>query len=112
MFPVYDRNVFNGSNPNNPYDNPPVPIHLLVGSGVSFHFIKLVFFVIFCYKIFQGCPEIIDPFIHNPKPWSAKRISDYGITDFKVLNRTHIHVKQRSTTKHGKVVDDFMIVKD
>ena len=78
LFPVYDRQVFNGS-AEEPYRNPKAPIHLLVGSA--------------------GCQEEVDPFVSKPEHWSAKRISDYGITEFHVLNKTHIRVRQRSTVK-------------
>lgn len=74
---MYNRKVYNGLN-NDAYDRPKAPVHVLVGSA--------------------GCPEKIDPFIANPKPWSAKRISNYGITEMSILNKTHIRFRQRDTT--------------
>lgn len=47
--------------------------------------------------LFQGCPELIDPFVAHPKPWSAKRISEYGVTEMTIVNGTHIRFKQRNT---------------
>ncbi|KAH9387759.1 Acid phosphatase type 7 [Tyrophagus putrescentiae] len=91
LFPVYDKKVYNGS-VEEPYKNPKAPIHLLIGSA--------------------GCPELIDPFVSQPKPWSAKRISDYGVTEFEVLNKTHIYMRQRSTDKKGLIVDDAMFIKE
>ncbi|XP_017494285.1 PREDICTED: acid phosphatase type 7-like, partial [Rhagoletis zephyria] len=83
LFPVYDRQVFNGS-AEEPYRNPKAPIHLLVGSA--------------------GCQEEVDPFVSKPEHWSAKRISDYGITEFHVLNKTHI--------RNGQVVDAVTLIKE
>lgn len=93
LFPVYNRQVYNGST-DEPYKNPKAPIHLLVGSA--------------------GCQELIDPFVHEPQPWSAKRISDYGVTEFHVLNKTHIRVRQRSTDQNGngEVVDAVTFIKE
>ncbi len=35
MWPVYNRQVCNGTvDPNNPYRNPPAPVHFVVGAGV------------------------------------------------------------------------------
>ena len=81
LYPIYDRKVYNGSL-EEPYTNPKAPIHLLVGSA--------------------GCEEEIDSFVKKPEGWSAKRISDYGITEFNVLNKTHIRLRQRSTSKVGQ----------
>lgn len=90
LYPVYDRKVYNGTG-DDPYNQPKAPVHILVGSA--------------------GCPEYLDPFIGNPKPWSAKRIEGYGVTEMHILNKTHILFKQRDTKKNGKVVDDFHIIK-
>ncbi|KAH9426662.1 Acid phosphatase type 7 [Dermatophagoides pteronyssinus] len=90
LFPVYDRKVYNGS-VDDAYNQPKAPVHILVGSA--------------------GCPEKIDPFITYPKPWSAKRISNYGITEMLILNKTLIRFRQRDTTMNGAMVDAFHIIK-
>lgn len=78
LYPVYDNKVYNGSIAE-PYNRPKAPVHLLVGSA--------------------GCPEYLDPFYPYPKPWSAKRISEYGITEMIIVNKTHIRFRQRSTVQ-------------
>ena len=71
-----------------------------------------------CLFNIQGCRELVDPFINHPAPWSAKRISDYGITELHVMNKTHIRIQQRSTHNvtdlqtYGKIVDSILLVKE
>lgn len=111
LYPVYDNKVYNGSVAE-PYNRPKAPVHLLVGSA--------------------GCPEYLDPFNPYPKPWSAKRISEYGVTEMIIFNKTHIRFRQRSTVQvgnkfllkkftnpkkiiislqNGKLIDAFTLVK-
>lgn len=44
----------------------------------------------------QGCKERLDPFVPDPRGWSAVRIEDYGYTRMQILNRTHIWLEQVS----------------
>ncbi|OQV20064.1 Acid phosphatase type 7 [Hypsibius exemplaris] len=90
MWPVYNRQVFNGSNPSNPYDNPGAPVHVVSGSA--------------------GCKEKTDNFL-APTEWDAFRNSDYGYMRMHVRNRTHITVEQVSDEKGGGITDTFTLVK-
>lgn len=47
----------------------------------------------------QGMAGGVDPFVPNPAPWSAVRISDYGYTKMQVFNHTHLKVEQVSAVK-------------
>ena len=91
LFPVYDNKIFNGS-ADDPYFNPDAPVHIITGSA--------------------GNHERIDPFIKEPKYWSAFRIADYGYTRMQVVNETHINFEQVSDDKDGTVVDKFTVRKD
>ncbi|RWS28741.1 Iron/zinc purple acid phosphatase-like protein, partial [Leptotrombidium deliense] len=91
MWPVYDRNVYNGSY-DEPYTNPKAPVHLVTGSA--------------------GCQEGIDPFVKHPPAWSAVRISDYGFTRMHIMNKTHLYMEQVSDDKNGTVVDKMLLIKD
>ena len=92
LWPVYNNTVMNGTmDPKNPYNNPNAPVHLTTGSS--------------------GCQERHDAFIGNPKSWSAFRNNDYGFSEMKIFNATHIHVQQFSVDK-DMVIDDFWIVKN
>lgn len=51
----------------------------------------------------QGMAGGVDPFVPNPAPWSAVRISDYGYTKMHVMNHTHLKVEQVSAVKVGTV---------
>lgn len=44
----------------------------------------------------QGCKERLDPFVPDPRDWSAVRIEDYGYTRMRILNSTHIWLEQVS----------------
>lgn len=91
LWPVYDREVFNGTNAENPYENPGAPVHIISGSA--------------------GCQEYIDGFIPSPAKWSAFRHSDYGYGHLTILNKTNIYWEQMSANS-GKVVDRMSLVKD
>ena len=45
---------------------------------------------------FQGCRENHDPFVPNPRDWSAFRSTDYGYTRMQVHNTTHLYLEQVS----------------
>ncbi|XP_069500332.1 acid phosphatase type 7 isoform X3 [Ambystoma mexicanum] len=75
LWPIYDYQVFNGST-EAPYVNPRAPVHIITGSA--------------------GCREELDPFVPEPRNWSAVRIKDYGYTRMQVINRTHLHLQQIS----------------
>jgi len=90
MFPLYNRTVYN--NTDNPYNNPPAPVHIVTGSA--------------------GCQENTDGFIPNPPPWSAFRSSDYGYARMTVHNKTHIYFEQVSDNQQGAVIDSVWIRKD
>uniref|UniRef100_A0A914WGL3 Acid phosphatase n=1 Tax=Plectus sambesii TaxID=2011161 RepID=A0A914WGL3_9BILA len=89
MWPVYNRTVYNGT--GEPYKNPPAPVHVVTGSA--------------------GCQELVDPFVKNPSPWSAVRISDYGFSKMQVFNKTHLYLEQ-ITASSGEIVDSFWLHKD
>lgn len=91
LWPVYDRNVYNGSY-DFPYTNPKAPVHIITGSA--------------------GCQERHDPFVKNPPAWSALRNADYGYTRMAILNNTHLYLEQVSDDKGGAVIDKMMLVKD
>lgn len=91
LLPVYDGVVYKG-NGTDPYVNPRAPIHVVTGAA--------------------GNWENLSPFVRNPKPWSAVRISDYGFTKLHLINRTHIQLQQISTREKPHVVDSVYIVKD
>ncbi|XP_054714033.1 acid phosphatase type 7-like [Uloborus diversus] len=91
MWPVYDRKVYNGSL-DAPYTNPKAPVHIITGSA--------------------GCQEKLDPFVPNPPPWSAVRISDYGFTRMKIYNKTHLYMEQVSDDQNGRVVDKMLLIKE
>lgn len=93
MWPVYDRRVCNSTrNPNNPYDNPPAPVHVITGSA--------------------GCSEGEDPFIPAGLAWSAFRSDDYGYTRMTVANATHLFLEQVSVDKNGQVIDSMVYIRD
>ncbi|XP_054163358.1 acid phosphatase type 7-like [Oppia nitens] len=91
MWPLYDRQVYNGST-DEPYTNPPAPVHIITGSA--------------------GCKERHDSFVANPPPWSAIRIADYGYTRIHILNGTHLSLEQVSDDKSGQIVDSITIVQE
>ncbi|KAJ6663774.1 hypothetical protein lerEdw1_009853 [Lerista edwardsae] len=91
LWPVYDYQVYNGST-EAPYTNPGAPVHIITGSA--------------------GCKERLDPFVPDPREWSAVRIEDYGYTRMQILNRTHIWLEQVSDDQDGKVVDGIWLIKD
>ncbi|XP_015273747.1 PREDICTED: serine/threonine-protein kinase PAK 4-like [Gekko japonicus] len=75
LWPVYDYKVYNGSI-EAPYTNPGAPVHIITGSA--------------------GCQERLDPFVPEPREWSAVRIEDYGYTRMQIFNRTHLWLEQVS----------------
>ncbi|XP_075545962.1 acid phosphatase type 7-like [Dermacentor variabilis] len=91
LWPVYDGVVYNGTS-TDPYVNPRAPVHVVTGAA--------------------GNSEFLSPFVPDPKPWSAMRISDYGFTKLHLINRTHIQLQQISTREKPRVVDAVHIVKD
>uniref|UniRef100_A0A6M2CHR5 Purple acid phosphatase n=1 Tax=Rhipicephalus microplus TaxID=6941 RepID=A0A6M2CHR5_RHIMP len=91
LWPVYDGLVYKG-NGTDPYVNPRAPVHVVTGAA--------------------GNWENLSHFVTNPKPWSAARISDYGFTKLRLINRTHIQLQQISTREKPEVVDSVFIVKD
>lgn len=91
LWPIYNYQVFNGST-KAPYTNPGAPVHIITGSA--------------------GCREMLDPFVPDPRSWSAVRIKDYGFTRMWVVNRTHLHLQQISDDQNGAIVDDFWVVKE
>lgn len=91
LWPVFEDKVYNGS-VKEPYRNPKAPVHIITGSA--------------------GCQEDHDPFIPDPRPWSAFRSDDYGYTRMKIMNGTHLYMEQVSDDKNGAVIDSFWIVKD
>ncbi|XP_077557944.1 acid phosphatase type 7-like [Haemaphysalis longicornis] len=90
-WPVYDGKVYLGSG-KNPYYNPKAPVHVVTGAA--------------------GNWEKLSQFVEDPKPWSAVRISDYGFTKLRLVNRTHVELQQISTRNEPRVVDSAFIVKD
>lgn len=91
LWPVYGNKVFNGST-DQPYVNPKAPVHIITGSA--------------------GCREKHDPFVPEPKEWSAFRSADYGYTRMQVVNHTHLYLEQVSDDQFGKVIDSIWVVKD
>uniref|UniRef100_A0A4W5NQE0 Purple acid phosphatase n=1 Tax=Hucho hucho TaxID=62062 RepID=A0A4W5NQE0_9TELE len=83
--------VFNGSI-EQPYVNPKAPVHIITGSA--------------------GCRENHDPFVPNPRDWSAFRSTDYGYTRMQVHNTTHLYLEQVSDDQYGKVIDSIWVVKE
>lgn len=49
----------------------------------------------------QGCRERLDPFVPEPREWSAVRIVDYGYTRLQIFNRTHLWLEQVSDDQVG-----------
>ncbi|XP_042296608.1 acid phosphatase type 7 [Sceloporus undulatus] len=91
LWPLYNYKVYNGST-EAPYTNPGAPVHIITGSA--------------------GCQERLDPFVPEPRDWSAVRIEDYGYTRMQILNRTHLWLEQVSDDKNGKVMDRIWLIKD
>ncbi|XP_028597721.2 acid phosphatase type 7 [Podarcis muralis] len=91
LWPVYDYKVCNGST-EAPYTNPCAPVHIITGSA--------------------GCRERLDPFVPDPREWSALRIEDYGYTHMQIMNRTHVWLEQVSDDQSGKVVDGIWLIKE
>ncbi|XP_063167808.1 acid phosphatase type 7 [Candoia aspera] len=91
LWPVYDYKVYNGST-TAPYTNPSVPVHITTGSA--------------------GCSERLDPFVPDPREWSAVRIEDYGYARMQIVNKTHLWLEQVSDDQNGKVVDKIWLIKD
>ncbi|XP_053253644.1 acid phosphatase type 7 isoform X2 [Podarcis raffonei] len=91
LWPVYDYKVCNGST-EAPYTNPCAPVHIITGSA--------------------GCRERHDPFVPDPREWSAVRIEDYGYTHMQIMNRTHVWLEQVSDDQNGKVVDGIWLIKE
>ncbi|CAB1330857.1 unnamed protein product [Coregonus sp. 'balchen'] len=91
LWPVYGYKVFNGSM-EQPYVNPKAPVHIITGSA--------------------GCRENHDPFVPNPRDWSAFRSTDYGYTRMQVHNTTHLYLEQVSDDQYGKVIDSIWVVKE
>ncbi|KAH0631617.1 hypothetical protein JD844_006038 [Phrynosoma platyrhinos] len=91
LWPLYNYKVYNGST-EAPYTNPGAPVHIITGSA--------------------GCQERLDPFVPEPRDWSAVRIEDYGYTRMQIFNRTHLWLEQVSDDKNGKVVDGIWLIKD
>ncbi|KAM3829425.1 acid phosphatase type 7 isoform 3-T5 [Vipera latastei] len=91
LWPLYDFKVYNGST-TAPYTNPSAPVHIITGSA--------------------GCVEQLDPFIPDPRDWSAVRIEDYGYTRMQIVNKTHLWLEQVSDDQNGKVVDKIWLIKD
>ncbi|KAK9394242.1 acid phosphatase type 7 [Crotalus adamanteus] len=91
LWPLYDYKVYNGST-TAPYTNPRVPVHIITGSA--------------------GCVERLDPFIPDPREWSALRVEDYGYARMQIVNRTHLWLEQVSDDQNGKVVDKIWLIKD
>lgn len=91
LWPVYGNKVFNGST-DQPYVNPKAPVHIITGSA--------------------GCREKHDPFVPEPKEWSAFRSADYGYTRMQVVNYTHLYLEQVSDDQDGKVIDSIWVVKE
>ncbi|TGZ58191.1 hypothetical protein CRM22_009697 [Opisthorchis felineus] len=91
FWPVYNRKVCNASQ-NNPYVNPPAPVHIVTGSAGSF--------------------EGKDPFSPIPHKWSAFRTQDYGFTRLDIYNGTHLRVEQISAElgSAGNILDSFTII--
>ncbi|XP_066983960.1 acid phosphatase type 7-like [Macrobrachium rosenbergii] len=91
LWPLYNYTVVNGSM-EEPYTNPPVPVHFTTGSA--------------------GCKERIDDFVYPQPDWSAFRIADYGYTRLTVHNKTHLYWEQVSDDKAGDIQDSIWLVKD
>ena len=91
FLPVYNEKIFNGTR-QDPYFNPKSPVHIITGSA--------------------GCREFVTPVHKNPNPYTAYVSNDYGYTYMTVLNETHIQLRQISRNQMGKVIDEFMLVKE
>nr|XP_056703625.1 acid phosphatase type 7 [Euleptes europaea] len=91
LWPVYNYKVYNGS-AEAPYTNPGAPVHIITGSA--------------------GCREQLDPFVPEPREWSAVRVEDYGYTRMQIFNRTHLWLEQVSDDQDGKVVDRIWLIKE
>nr|XP_020642838.1 acid phosphatase type 7 isoform X1 [Pogona vitticeps] len=90
LWPLYNYRVYNGST-EAPYTDPGAPVHIITGSA--------------------GCQERLDPFVPEPRKWSAVRIEDYGYTRMQIFNRTHLWLEQVSDDQDGKVVDGIWLIK-
>ncbi|KAH9418918.1 Acid phosphatase type 7 [Dermatophagoides pteronyssinus] len=91
FLPVYNEKIFNGTR-QDPYFNPKSPVHIITGSA--------------------GCREFVTPVHSNPNPYTAYVSNDYGYTYMTVLNETHIQLRQISRNQMGKIIDEFMLVKE
>jgi hypothetical protein len=91
MFPVYNYQVYNGSN-TDPYKNPKAVVHITTGSA--------------------GCKEDHAEFKKEMPPWSAFRSNDYGYSRLHVNNKTHLHWEQVSDDKGGLVIDSFFLTRE
>ncbi|XP_053124435.1 acid phosphatase type 7 [Hemicordylus capensis] len=91
LWPVFNYTVHNGST-EAPYTNPGAPVHIITGSA--------------------GCKERLDPFVPDPRAWSAVRIEDYGYSHMQILNKTHLWLEQVSDDQSGKVVDGIWLIKE
>lgn len=49
----------------------------------------------------QGCKERLDPFIPDPREWSALRVEDYGYARMQIVNMTHLWLEQVSDDQVG-----------
>uniref|UniRef100_A0AC35EW47 Purple acid phosphatase n=1 Tax=Panagrolaimus sp. PS1159 TaxID=55785 RepID=A0AC35EW47_9BILA len=89
LYPVYNRTVYNGT--DNPYHNPPAPVHIVSGSA--------------------GCDENTEIFVKHPHPWSAFRSSNYGFSRMQIFNDTHLYFEQTAAATN-KIEDKFWLIKD
>lgn len=91
FLPIYNGTVMNGTtDPNDPYQNPEAPVHIISGSA--------------------GCQERIDPFNDKPATGSIKQISDYGYTRL-TATRCGLRFEQVSDDQSGTIVDEVTITK-
>ncbi|XP_074645689.1 acid phosphatase type 7-like [Tubulanus polymorphus] len=92
FWPLFNMKVCNGTDKNNPYNNPPAPVVIVTGSA--------------------GCQEKHSPFLPVTYPYSAFHSTDYGYSKMKVYNSTHLYFEQISDDQDGKVIDKIWYIKN
>lgn len=108
--PVYDFQMLSGSNPDNPYDNPNGPVHILTGSAVS-DWLNDCLAVIELSFCFQGNFEEHPEFNPNLKDFVLFHAKDYGYTRLNFIDTLHIQLQQVSVDQNGDIIDSIDLIK-
>ncbi|KAK7103367.1 hypothetical protein V1264_018281 [Littorina saxatilis] len=90
LWPLYKSKVCNGSTAE-PYTNPRAPVHIITGSA--------------------GDAEGQTKFRKTVTDWSAFSTDDYGWTNIKIANDTHLKIQEVSIDKNGEIIDDVWLIK-